>query len=67
MKIGEFLHKCNKEEIPFFLYHGTGNGYKISCTECQFLKCNDKGIWKCESMFLSACQNEFSNWLNEEL
>lgn len=66
MKIGEFLNKCNKEEIPFFLYSGN-NGYKISCTKCQFLKQNDKGIWKCESMFLSACQNEFSNWLNEEL
>lgn len=66
MKIGEFLNKCNKEEIPFFLYCGTGNGYKIPCTKCKFLSYN-KGIFKCESMFLSCCQDEFRKWLNEEI
>lgn len=67
MKIGEFLRKCNKEEIPFYLYSGTGSGYKISCTECQFFKQDKFGIWKCTSMFLSACQGEFGDWLNEEV
>lgn len=66
MKIGEFLRKCNKEEIPFYLYSGN-NGYKISCTECQFFNQDKFGIWKCTSMFLSACQGEFGDWLNEEV
>lgn len=66
MKVGEFLKKCNKEEIPFYLYSGN-NGYKISCMECQFFKQDKFGIWKCTSVFLSACQNEFGDWLNEEV
>ena len=37
MKVGEFLAKCNKQEIPFYLYKGNG-GYKISCLECNFFK-----------------------------
>ena len=67
MKIGEFLNKCNKEELPFYLYSGNGNGYKIPCIKCQFFKCSDKGIWQCTSMFLSACQSEFGDWLNERI
>lgn len=63
MKIGEFLRSCHKEQIPFYLY----NGYKIPCIECQFFKQDNFGIWKCTSMFLSACQNEYWNWLNEEI
>ena len=68
MKIGDFLHKCYKDELPFFLYCGTGKGYKIPCTKCQFFKYDkDKEIWKCVSMFLSSCQDEYRKWLNEEL
>ena len=66
MKIGEFLRSCHKEQIPFYLYHGN-NGYKIPCIECQFFKQDNFGIWKCTSMFLSACQSEYWNWLNEEI
>ena len=66
MKIGEFLKNCNKEELPFYLYSGN-NGYKIPCTECEFFKQNNFGIWKCTSMFLSTCQGEFGDWLNEEV
>lgn len=42
MKIGEFLSKSYKDEIPFLLYHGNGKGYKISCLECDFFKPNEK-------------------------
>lgn len=62
MKIGEFLSKCNKEEIPFYLYRGN-NGYKIPCVECEFFHQNDNGIWKCKSFFFSCCQQEFVEWL----
>lgn len=61
MKIGEFLSKCNKEEIPFYLYRGN-NGYKIPCVECEFFHQNN-GIWKCNSFFFSCCQQEFAEWL----
>ena len=67
MKIGEFLKKCNKEEIPFYLYNGTGKGYKIPCVDCDFFKQNKNGIWKCESIFLHSCQDEFGKWLDEEI
>ena len=65
MKVGEFLSKCNKQEIPFYLYNGNG-GYKISCLECEFFKPNDRGIWQCNSFFISCCQQEFSEWLKEK-
>ena len=65
MKIGEFLSKCNRNEIPFYLYKGKG-GYKIPCVECEFLKQDKFGIWKCESMFLSCCRDEYSDWLLQE-
>ena len=67
MKVGEFLKNCNKEEIPFYLYAGNGYGYKMPCTKCEFLKQNSSGYWKCTSMFLSGCQREFGDWLNEEV
>jgi len=67
MKIGEFLSKCSKEQIPFYMYHGTGIGYKISCLECEFLEQNKQGIWKCNSMFYSECKNDYYNWLNSEM
>ena len=62
MKVGEFLSKCNKEEIPFYLYEGN-KGYKISCLNCDFFNKNKQGIYQCTSLFYHNCQNEFSEWL----
>lgn len=65
MKIGEFLAKCNKEEIPFLLYKGNG-GYKIPCVECAFFKQDKYGVYKCYSMFYEHCKTEFAEWLIEK-
>ena len=66
MKISEFLSK-QKEELPFFLYCGTGKGYKIPCFQCQFFSQNKLGFWHCNSMFLSGCQNEFADWCSSKM
>ena len=67
MKIGEFLSKTYKDEIPFLLYHGDGKGYKISCLECEFFKPNEKRIWQCNSIFIGGCRKEFDDWLEKEM
>ena len=66
MKVGEFLSKCSKEQIPFYMYNGTGIGYKISCLECEFFKPNENGIYVCDSIFLSVCRDEFAEWLRDK-
>jgi hypothetical protein len=66
MKVSEFLSKCDKEQIPFYLYTGTGSGYKISCLDCNFFKKNKLGIYMCTSVFYNGCKDEFTKWVLEK-
>jgi len=66
MKIGEFLSKCNKEEIPFILYKGNGEGYKIPCVDCDFYKQTKQGMYNCTSIFYDKCKQEFIDWITDE-
>lgn len=66
MKIGEFLHNCDKDTLPFILYSGTGKGYKICCLDCEFFK-PENNYWNCESAFYYGCKEEFGYWLKKEI